>query len=878
MQRVDRFDLLTELGRGGQGVVWLARDRDSGERIALKVLTHLGPGCDRALRRFQREASIVADFDHPGICRIVDTGISDGVPWIAMPFIQGESLQSFIARSHQQEATLTIADPNAAETQIELKFDEETIRAVRPVGHGLNLAEAILLFERIAEALHVAHEGGVIHRDIKPSNIMITDELQPVLLDFGLAKELEADGPSLTMSDEFFGTPAYMAPELLRQRAMAADRRADVWSLGVVLYEMVTGTRPFVGPTRESLYRAILRSEPAPARRLNPDISVQLDVIIETAISKELDRRYQTAGDLAGDLRRIRTGDTILARAPTPVAKIKRWARRRPAAAALTVVLALGVPALTTLAGYLLAQMPEVQAARDARERDRLDGLLATAWFEWSEGSKTKALGGFTSALESAPGDPEAIAGIALSLWANGQVSEAWTHMEKYASVVDRHPSLIPIKADIMYSLGQVEESRALRALQPPPNSAFDLYISGLRHLSRGHDGSTKSYKIAWERLRRAILMADRLHPNHYFQLAHAIGHVRSPDASHDIAEVLAKRWPDDASAHYWAGFALMPASATAAEPRMRKAIELGIETSVAHSNLGIILQTQKRYEDAIASFEEAIRLKPENTKPTIYIAQCEVSLGRPDDAESRLLTLLADHPKNWQALDLVAKIRRERKDWTGAREVLIKAVAVNPTRTLLFRLGYAEMTLDDTASAKKRFERILATFPKDARSRANLGHCQQKQGNLVGAVESYKQAISIQPDLKPPHANLCRVYIARGELDLALDERERFLAAVPRSAAAWREIAAHHLRWHEQQERASLTQALTSARRAHALSEAPDHPGRLLIARALMAMDRTEDAIKVLEAAIEIAAGDGATGPDVNSLKRLLRDARKSR
>ena len=119
MQRVDRFDLLTELGRGGLGVVWLARDRDSGERIALKVLTHLGPGCDRALRRFQREASIVADFDHPGICRIVDTGISDGVPWIAMPFIQGESLQSFIARSHQQEATLTIADPNAAATQNE---------------------------------------------------------------------------------------------------------------------------------------------------------------------------------------------------------------------------------------------------------------------------------------------------------------------------------------------------------------------------------------------------------------------------------------------------------------------------------------------------------------------------------------------------------------------------------------------------------------------------------------------------------------------------------------------------------------------------------------------------------------------------------------
>ncbi|HGY91482.1 MAG TPA: hypothetical protein ENK43_09950 [Planctomycetes bacterium] len=318
---VGPFTLIEELGRGGQGVVYLAEDVRLGRRVALKVLNLGGRKADDVLVRFRREAEVGARLGHPNICTVYEVGQSEGTAWIAMEYVEGESLSALIKRD--------VGCP-----------DRETV------------TQRLRLIETVARALHVAHEAGVIHRDIKPGNIMIRMTGEPVILDFGLARDERTAQPDLTRTGAVFGTPSYMSPEQLAGATTPLDRRTDIYSLGVTLFQAVTGQRPFDRSTTDALVHAVLNEGLPNPRRINSAISGDLAQVLRTACESDLNRRYASALSLAEEIRCVLEHRPIQARPLSWPSKLARWRRRNPRLALSLASLALALVALAGLAVY----------------------------------------------------------------------------------------------------------------------------------------------------------------------------------------------------------------------------------------------------------------------------------------------------------------------------------------------------------------------------------------------------------------------------------------------------------------------------------------------------------------------------------------------
>jgi len=343
LERFGNYSLLREVGRGGQGVVYLAEDTGLHRKVALKMLAGAAKQSPSMRSRLQREAETASRLDHPGICGVHEIGEVEGVPYIAMQYVRGATLSDMLDESRSGQASddsfflsmsLSISeDPESVAGTPDSPLEPEEDEATTYTGPARKdeMLDVVRLVERTAHALHVAHEAGLVHRDIKPGNIMVTPEGTPVILDFGLARDVEDEGHTLTHTGQILGTPAYMAPEQISNERTLIDRRVDVYALGVTLFECLTLNRPFEAPTREQLYQKILTAAPPNPRRLNPRLPRDLQTVIEVALDRDPDRRYQTAEALAEDLRRVQTYEPILARPAGLITRARKWARRNPA-------------------------------------------------------------------------------------------------------------------------------------------------------------------------------------------------------------------------------------------------------------------------------------------------------------------------------------------------------------------------------------------------------------------------------------------------------------------------------------------------------------------------------------------------------------------
>ena len=369
--RIHGYELMREIARGGQGVVYMARDVRLGRLAAVKLLLSRYSDSAIARERFEREARALADLDHPNLCTIYELGFERGSPFIAMKLVDGESLSQLIKRTRSEKKK---------GERISVRLPERGARegtgTSRTTGTGtwnrhLGHAERRVLevVERCARALHDAHEARLVHRDIKPGNIMIARDGEPVILDFGLVLFEEEEGPGLTATGEPMGTPAYMSPEHITLGAHAVDRKTDVYALGVTLYECLTLRRPFKAPTAKSLYEVIVNAPTPSLRKRRPDLAEDLEVVVSTAIAKDPQRRYATAEALADDLQRVREGRPIVARPPSLAAQLMMWAERNRTVAALTLaIIVLAVAAIAWLA-YSLDRITESENdLRDANQ------------------------------------------------------------------------------------------------------------------------------------------------------------------------------------------------------------------------------------------------------------------------------------------------------------------------------------------------------------------------------------------------------------------------------------------------------------------------------------------------------------------------------
>lgn len=370
------FLIEEEIGRGGMGVVYRARQESLGRVVALKVMSSGLAMSRRHVERFRQEAASAARVQHPGIVPIYASGEIDGTLYTAMEFIAGHDLAERIAT---------------------MREEEESGRKRRYLGIGgvdHYRAEVAECVAQVADALAAAHEAGVIHRDVKPSNIIIGLDGRIRVVDFGLAKAL--DTASVSVSGELTGTPHYMSPEQTLAKRAPVDHRSDIFSLGVILYELLTLRRPFTGDDLQNIFYSICFQDPPSIARVDSSVPRDLVTICEKALAKDPARRFQSASDMADDLRRFLRFKPIRARPAGITTKLAKWVRRHRmvTTAAASVLLAV-------VAGSSWAL---VQA--EAKERELTEHLRLAAEAE-EAGELGLAIRHMTRASTLAPADRE---------------------------------------------------------------------------------------------------------------------------------------------------------------------------------------------------------------------------------------------------------------------------------------------------------------------------------------------------------------------------------------------------------------------------------------------------------------------------------------
>ena len=453
-QELAGFSLVQLIGQGGMGHVWEAVQLSVDRRVALK-LVRPEMVTEKTLDLFAREARAGARFHHPGIVDVFDHGTTEGIAWIAMEYVEGAwTLRDFL-------------NDVAAQEEI-------------PDRYYRDVAAFIV---KLADAMQAVHEHGVIHRDLKPQNVLITPEDDPKVTDFGLARI--TDESAISATGEFAGTYYYMSPEQVAARRSGIDHRTDIFSLGVVMYEMITGRRPFEGDSSHQVADQILVKEAPDMRALRSRIPPNLAVITGKSLEKDRARRYQTMKELASDIQRHLQHEPIIAKPPAVVRRIVLWGIRHPTHSTALTLVALGLAVtlgllwrLSLAANTLQVRTHELSTTAKDLEK-RTEELSASARREWTARSLFLA---DSSLASTASGD--AGTGLALALEALG---------------TDENPEIRPKTVEaanaLSHALANLHEVAVLRG-HTAPVVYSQFTPDGLSVLTASEDATVRTWAI----------------------------------------------------------------------------------------------------------------------------------------------------------------------------------------------------------------------------------------------------------------------------------------------------------------------------------------------------------------------------------------------
>lgn len=740
-QTFGRYKILEEVGRGGMGCVYKASDTELNRTVAIKMLLAEEPHLSLSqsqenvdvIERFTREAKAMAQLHHPNIVAVYDIGTEQGKHYFTMDFIEGESLQKLLKKS-----------PPASREIAELMI-------------------------AVCDGVHYAHRQGVIHRDLKPANIMLTADRQPKIMDFGLAK-VSKDNKKLSHSGVIIGTLQYMPPEQANGQIREIDERSDIYSLGAMLYEMLTGRPPFSGGSFTEIIEQICCQEPLPPKRIKATIPRDLEKICLKALEKSKDKRYQSAASMMDDLIRFRRGENVQARPPGLGERILRKARKHKTwtIAAISAIMCLlfggiglGVwkqiaywEQLKTLRGEIWQMQRELPGAQDLSQRYALQKNLMAS----------------------------------LNQEARQAITQALQKCMQVRTRIEQALLLFPDSADFKIRLYHVEKEMGLLALLGRDYLLSQLCFERCKALGNPKEAegliqalTDKREEVQKTQLARIAEIMSELqeHPPEPGMLEEYATEILRMQGEHTVAAMLSYL----NSPHTWQRVITIAVLGKLGDKH----------TKVNGKDTGEWLVDRLKSLDFSKQLQEAEELvwalgRLKDARASKLVNELRFRVGQ--DSNFWLRTHI---PSNWIPLEAGEKLdnavawqeRALRKinkgDVDGAIADLNEAIRMKPEEVGNYlNRGVAKQQ-------KKDWDGALADFNKAAQLKPNLpqiynnrGIIRQEKGDLVGALADFQESIRLNPKNLNTYTNLALLHIARGEIELAWGNLNKALELNP--------------------------------------------------------------------------------------------------
>jgi serine/threonine-protein kinase len=734
----ERYAIIEELGRGGMGVVYKAEDTKLKRKVALKFLppelTHIPDVKDR----FMREAQAAAALDHPNICTVYEFDEAEEKTFISMAYVEGQSLREKLESG------------------------------------PLELDEAFSIATQVAKGLQIAHKKGIVHRDIKSANIMADDRNQAKIMDFGLARM--TGGTLLTQEGTAMGTIAYMSPE--QAQGEEVDHRTDIWSLGVVLYEMFGGQLPFMGEQDQAVVYSILNKKPKPITDLRPEIPLSIGQVVDKALEKNPDKRYQQIDELLDDLKSISAGivpEEIKAR----LRKEKLGKRKRAIlyAGSAGLVIVIAVLALTLFTGRAeeidsIAVLPLENLTGDTEKEFFVDVATEELIGQLGQISGLRRVISRTSVMKYKESDKtlsEIARELNVDVVVEGSVQQAGDRVRIQVRLIDALPEEQNLWGQtyerdmsdvlVMYSemaraiaektqinLTADELTRLTSASQVNPES-YDAYLKGLPHLTKG---TPEGLKIALQYFDLAL----ELDPNN------ALAHV-------GVSNVWVVRYH----------FNMTPRQEAMSliKTPLDKALELDNTLAEAHSMLAAYRwRAEWDWESAEKEFQQALRLNPNHSGAHSGYSHLLCIMGRIDEALPHIELALELDPLNPTLYNLYAFVLGYHRRWDDAIEAFRTELDIEPSHT--FALGGLAVAF----GAKGIYREQLAIYRRVYADDAELTKALEdgfERASYKGAYRALADLMAEwhgKPGKSVATTEIARNYLDAGDYDLAIDWLEK--------------------------------------------------------------------------------------------------------